>query len=269
MSLKNVLLVLFIVFFSSCALSLKVGEKNYPTQNPNIINAETLSYSQLRWKLRTDFKFRYDYAQYAMRQSQSFDWNNPLLNRRYNFYNPYLGYSYFGDRTQMWNDWLWGFTPHRWSIFGQDRWGYNNYAGNYLYGWNNPYGWNNYYGWNNWNTWNSHLNPNWGRTNINGRRVYRGRRATNESGRWESTVPVRRVNTPTRTNTRQIRPIQNDVRPIRTPRRNSDVIPPIRTNPNTTPTRTQPIRKNIRVNPPSRPPMNSRSQPVRRVKKNN
>mgnify|MGYP003635863755 FL=1 len=151
MNLKNVLLVLFLVVFNSCALSLKVGEKSYPTTTPNLINAETLSYSQLRWKLRTDFRFRYDYAQYAISQSQSFDWNNPLLNNRYNFYNPYLGYSYYGNRTQMWNDWLWGFTPHRWSPFGYDRWGYNNF------GWSNYHGWNNYYGWNNWNTWNSHL----------------------------------------------------------------------------------------------------------------
>ena len=95
MNLKNVLLVLFLVVFNSCALSLKVGEKSYPTNPPNLINTETLSYSQLRWKLRTDFRFRYDYAQYAISQSQSFDWNNPLLNNRYNFYNPYLGYSYF------------------------------------------------------------------------------------------------------------------------------------------------------------------------------
>ena len=30
---------------------------------------DTLSFSQFRWKLRTDFNFRWDYAQYAMNQT--------------------------------------------------------------------------------------------------------------------------------------------------------------------------------------------------------
>jgi len=250
MNLKNLLLVFFLIIFNSCALSLKVGEKTYPTQNPNIINAETLSYSQLRWKLRTDFNFRYDYAQYAMSQSRSFDWNNPLLNNRYRFSNPYLGYNYYWNRNEMWNDWLWGFTPHRWSIFGQDRWGYNNYT------WNNPYGWGNYYGWNNWNTWNSHLNPNWGRSSTYGRR--------NASRGVTVEKPIKRRNV--------VRPrvIRNSGDRIYKPNSPTTPIPPVIRN-NSPTIRNNPPNRNIRVNPPSRPPMNSRPQPqpVRRVKKNN
>jgi len=137
-----------------------------------------------------------------------------------------------------------GNTPHRWSPFGYDRWGYNNWMGNVYYGNYNWYRGVNYFpGQNNW---------------YRSGNVYRGRRATNRSGRWESTTPVRRVNTPTRTrtNTRPTRTIQNDVRPIRTPRRNSDVISPIRTSPNNTPTRIQPPR---RVNTPTRTRTNSTS----------
>ena len=55
----------------------------------------------------------------------------------------------------MWHDWAWGypyFTPHRWSPFGYDRWGYNSYSYSY-YGWNNwsRYGYNSWYQgpWNN------------------------------------------------------------------------------------------------------------------------
>ena len=33
------------------------------------------SYSQLRWKLRTDFNFRWDFAQYAMNQPYSWYWS--------------------------------------------------------------------------------------------------------------------------------------------------------------------------------------------------
>jgi len=136
------------------------------------------------------------------------------------------GYSYWNNQT--WNPRFgynyWGYTPYRWSPFGYDRWGYNNWMGNVYYG-----------------------NYNWYRD----RNVYRGRRATNSSGRWETTSPVRRVNrtTPTRTRTNvtprsirnnstpirvqptRTRTIQNNVRPIRTPRRNSDVNLPIRTIP--------------------------------------
>lgn len=254
MNLKNILLVLFLVVFNSCALSLKVGEKSYPPNTPNLINAETLSYSQLRWKLRTDFQFRYDYAQYAMSQPQSFDWNNPLLNNRYNFYNPYLGYSYFGGRTQMWNDWLWGFTPYRWSPFGYDRWGYNNL------GWNNYYGWDNYYGWNNWNTWNSHLNPNWGK---------RGSTTTRNSRAHASMIQSTKLK---RRNT-NVTPIPNNIR-VREIRNSEDrVIKPriIRTKPNNPVIRNNPPNRNIRVNPPSRPSINSRpqTQSVRRKKRNN
>ena len=113
----------------------------------NVINNEF----ELQRLLRTDFNFRFDFAQYAISQPRSFDWNNRILGNRYSFYNPYY------SRTQMWNDWVWGYnwhSPHRWSPFGYDRWGYNWYSpyqwspfgnnwGSYqYYGWNN-YGWNN------------------------------------------------------------------------------------------------------------------------------
>jgi len=91
---------------------------------------------ELQRLLRTDFNFRYDFAQYAISQPRSFDWNNRVLGNRYSFYNPYY------SRSQMWNDWVWGYnwnSPHRWSPFGYDRWGYNNYG--YGIGWS--YSWNN------------------------------------------------------------------------------------------------------------------------------
>ena len=247
MNLKNVLLVLFLVVFNSCALSLKVGEKTYPTPNHNIINAETLSYSQLRWKLRTDFRFRYDFAQYALSQPRSFDWNNPILNNRYNFYSPYgFGYNPYWNGDQMWNDWVWGITPYRWSIFGYDRWGYNNY------GWNNGFygnGWNNYYGWNNWNTWSTHLNPNWGRSSINGRR--------------NSSRVVTLEKTTRKRNVRRPRVIRSSGDRIYKPNTPQTPIDPI--------IRNNPPNRNIRVNPPSRPPVNSKSStpPVRNRKNRN
>jgi len=137
------LFLLLVLLLTSCGSSWNVSTLNHDPiyQDENYINVEVLNEFQVRNKLRTDFNFRYDIAQYALSQPASFDWNNRLLGNRYNWNRPYWGYNYYWDRTQMWNDWVWGITPHRWSPFGYDRWGYNNY-----YRWNNYYGWNNY-GW--------------------------------------------------------------------------------------------------------------------------
>ena len=177
--MKNILLLLTgLILLTGCA-SFQVSTLNHDPiyviegsdAEITVINNEF----ELQRLLRTDFNFRYDFAQYAISQPRSFDWNNRVLGNRYSFYNPYY------SRSQMWNDWVWGYnwnSPHNWSPFGYDRWGYNNYGWN-NYGWNN-WGWNNYgwnnYGWNNWGwrqqmnnyAWQHRNRPNTVR--INGRR---------------------------------------------------------------------------------------------------
>ena len=44
---------------------------------PSDVKIDTLSFSQLRWKLRTDNTFRWNFAQYAMNQPLS--WYNKTL----------------------------------------------------------------------------------------------------------------------------------------------------------------------------------------------
>ena len=153
--MKKLLIVLLSTVLTGCA-SFQFSTINHKPEyvlegsdvNINVIKNEL----QLRNLLRTDFNFRYDYAQYAISQPISFDWNNRLLGYRYNYYNPYY------SRSQMWTDWVWGYTwnsPHRWSPFGYDRWGYNNYGYGigWSYSWNNrrwsSNQWGNNYGWNN------------------------------------------------------------------------------------------------------------------------
>lgn len=191
---KALVIVISLIFISSCnSLQFKYSTLNHVASLDGIYNSrytfkiDTLNEFQLRNKLRTDFQFRYDYAQYALSQPASFDWNNRLLDNRYhrynrfnryNRYNPYYGYGYsiyYWDRTDMWHDWVWGFTPYIWSPFVYDRWGYNNY------GWNNysPYDqW--FYGNYQWNNWNRV--PNYNRRNntayINGRRGQTNLRST-------------------------------------------------------------------------------------------
>jgi hypothetical protein len=141
---------------------------------------------ELQRLLRTDFNFRYDFAQYALRQPRSFDWNSRILGNRYSFYSPYY------SRSEMWNDWVWGYNgwnswgqPHRWSPFGYDRWGYGIHYGWNNHGWGyNRYrnnGWNNY-GWSNLYGYRGRVNyhPNYNR--------YRGTNVTYHSGRRSGVV---------------------------------------------------------------------------------
>ena len=159
--MKKLIVLLFIVTLSSCGIQWKYSTLNHTGHISSIYTVndyevDTLTESQFRYKLRTDIGFRLDFARYALSQPRSFDWNNRLLGRQYDSrYN-----SYYWNRDQMWNDWAWGYTgwnswgsPHRWSPFGYDRWGYNIHYGwnNHGWGYNNwigsgYYGWNNYYG---------------------------------------------------------------------------------------------------------------------------
>ena len=143
---------------------------------PAYVQIDTLSVSQLKWKLRTDFRFRYDFAQYALSQPVSFDWNNRLLGNRFNRYSPYWSYSYSWNRDMMWNDWVWGypfFQSHMWSPWRYDRWGYN------YYGWNN-YGWNGYNNWYNGPWHNPGYNVAWNSSRQNNNVAYiNGRRGSN------------------------------------------------------------------------------------------
>ena len=180
--MKYLKLLLLGLLFTGCAsfhLSTLNHDPIYDTVLivPADVQVDTLTVSQLRWKLRTDFKFRYDFAQYALSQPRSFDWNNRVLGNRHSFYNPYsFGYNTYMSRDMMWNDWVWGYnsySPHMWSPFRYDRWGYNSYSWN-NHGWNS-WGWNGYYG-NGWG-WRQQMNDYaWqhrNRTNtayINGRR---------------------------------------------------------------------------------------------------
>ena len=282
--MRNLLFILALTILTSCGVNWQVSTYNYDPiyEDENYIvvsdevKVDTLNEFQFRNKLRTDFNFRYDFAQYALSQPRSFDWNNRLLGRQYDSrWN-----SYYWNRTQMWNDWVWGYTgwnswgsPHRWSPFGYDRWGYgihygwnnhgwgyNNWMGNVYYGngWNNYYGWNGYYN-NNWG-WRQHMNDyawqNRNRSNtvrVNGRRgsisdeVVSNRRVRTNN----------RVNTNTRTNTkpRVYTPINNTkprvirekptVPVIRNNNRPNNTRPVIRNN-NSTPTinRSTPVRNN-------------------------
>ena len=147
---------------------------------PSITKIDTInSFSDLRWKLRTDFNFRWDFAQYAMNQPYSWYWNNPRLEgiwRPYNRFDVYFYSNFF------WTDWAMNYG----------NWGWNNWYSWYrpYYSWNRPYNpWNywynrpNSYYWNNaWRNDNTYvhvygrrgsLSTNYNRSNISNQIITR------------------------------------------------------------------------------------------------
>ena len=240
--MKKSMFLLLVLLLTGCA-TFQVSTLNHDPiytiegsdAEINVINNEF----ELQRLLRTDFNFRFDFAQYAISQPRSFDWNNRVLGNRYSFYNPYY------SRTQMWNDWVWGYnwhSPHRWSPFGYDRWGYN---------WHSPYQWspfgNNwgsyqYYGWNNYG-WNNGFYNRYRGTNV----AYHTGRRGNTRTINRRTVNNNRVVTTPRTRTtikNKPRVIKNKPRVINNkprinnPRPRPNPIPRQRVN---TPTRTRSI----------------------------
>ena len=177
---KLMLLLTLLISLTSCGVqwqytSLSTAghvDSIYRTSN---VEVDTInSMSDLRWKLRNDFNFRYDFATYAMQQPYSWYWNNPRLEgiwRPYNRFDVYFYGSYF------WNDWAFNYPFHH-------TWGWNSW-----HNWNRPYyyyGWNRRYNpWNNWNQgpwYNSGYNIVWNssrRTNVSYINGYRSRLVTN------------------------------------------------------------------------------------------
>ena len=147
---------------------------------------DTLSFSQFRWKLRTDFNFRWDYAQYAM--NQPYNWYSSFS---YNVWRPFNSFDVFFNRYNFWYDWAfnypyyWGFSswhnPWRHHWYRPYNWGYNWYNGP----WHNP-GYN--------VIWNSSRENN-NVAYISGRRGSRNIDVNINNNNIENTI-VRRYNNP-------------------------------------------------------------------------
>ena len=195
--MKKSIFLLLILLLTGCA-TFQVSILNHDPVR--VVNNKF----ELQRLLRTDFNFRFDYAQYALRQPRSFDWNNRILGNRYNRYNPYYGYSPYWNRDQMWNDWLWGYP-------------FNNGIG-FTYNWRNRRWSSNQGGWNNYYSWNYHYPVN-RRTNISNKNTTRRLTVNNRR------TPI--TNTRTRsTITRQQTPKRITVRSTRSNTRPT-TIPPI------------------------------------------
>ena len=168
--MKKLLILLLGLLLTGCSASYQLSTLNhdpiYDTvlEVPADVQIDTLSYRQLRWKLRTDFQFRYDFATYAM--NQPYSWY--MSNYRYSYWRPYNSFDVYWNRHSFWNDWAFSY-PYNY--------GWNN--------WNRPYwGWNNSW-WNGYNSWyngpfhNPGYNVAWNSSRNNNVAYINGRRGSN------------------------------------------------------------------------------------------
>ena len=132
------ILVLTLCSCSSYRLSTLNHDPLYPTNYVIPVSSETKidtidSYFQLRHKLRTDFSFRWDFAQYAMNQPLSWYYSNPRLEGIWRPYNRFDVYFY---SNWFWNDWAFNYPYNYW---GWNSW--YNYHRPWYY---RPYNWGYY-----------------------------------------------------------------------------------------------------------------------------
>ncbi len=72
---------------------------------PSNIKIDTLSYTRLNWKLKTDFTFRWNYAKYASNQPFSF-YSSASFAR---FWNPFNSFDMYWNRHSFWHNWAFGY----------------------------------------------------------------------------------------------------------------------------------------------------------------
>ena len=147
---------------------------------------DTLSFSQFRWKLRTDFSFRWDYAQYAM--NQPYNWYSSFS---YNVWRPFNSFDVYFNRYNFWYDWAFNYPYY---------WGFSSWHNPWRHHWYRPYNWG--YSWYNGPWHNPGYNVIWNSSRENNNVAYiSGRRGSRNidininNNNIENTI-VRRYNNP-------------------------------------------------------------------------
>ena len=179
------------LLLSSCSSYRLVtaNDDMYPVDYVIPVNNETkidtLSYSQLRWKLRTDFNFRWDYAQFAM--NQPYNWYSS--NFSYNIWRPFNSFDVYFNRYDFWYDWAFNYPYY---------WGYSSWHNPWRHNWYRPYNWG--YSWYNGPWHNQGYNVVWNSSRRNNNIAYiNGRRGSKNfninNNNIENTI-VRRYNNP-------------------------------------------------------------------------
>jgi len=173
------LFVLFVLgILTSCGSSYQLSTLNHSPEYIGDVRVDVIDNEmELSRLLRTDDKFRWDFAQYAMNQDMrwqyDFYWDNRMF-RRSAFGSPF---NFYWNSHQYW--WNWATNSHFNMGFNHwDPFGFNNYGwGSRYYGYG--YGWNNYYGWNNWGYRQRMNDYAWNNRNRTNTAYVVGRRSSN------------------------------------------------------------------------------------------
>ena len=173
------LFVLFVLgILTSCGSSYQLSTLNHSPEYIDDVRVDVIDNEmELSRLLRTDDKFRWDFAQYAMNQDMrwqyDFYWDNRMF-RRSAFGSPF---NFYWNSHQYW--WNWATNSHFNMGFNHwDPFGFNNYGwGSRYYGYG--YGWNNYYGWNNWGYRQRMNDYAWNNRNRTNTAYVVGRRSSN------------------------------------------------------------------------------------------
>ena len=173
------LFVLFVLgILTSCGSSYQLSTLNHSPEYIDDVRVDVIDNEmELSRLLRTDDKFRWDFAQYAMNQDMrwqyDFYWDNRMF-RRSAFGSPF---NFYWNSHQYW--WNWASNSHFNMGFNHwDPFGFNNYGwGSRYYGYG--YGWNNYYGWNNWGYRQRMNDYAWNNRNRTNTAYVVGRRSSN------------------------------------------------------------------------------------------
>ena len=193
-TIKRLLAILSLFLLTSCGVNWHVSTINHDPIYGSIVVADDVEVDTIttRWdferKLRTDFSFRWDYANYMMTRPMSFYyrnwrggmgnvhdfwWNSHQIWTDWAFNYPFTSFnSWYWDRWDPWPRW----RHNRW-------WGYN--SGWYANTWNNhwyQYGYSGWYGHDSmlWGSqWNRRGNSNY--AYINGPRGSRANLDTNSN----------------------------------------------------------------------------------------
>lgn len=160
------LFVLFVLgILTSCGSSYQLSTLNHSPEYIDDVRVDVIDNEmELSRLLRTDDKFRWDFAQYAMNQDMrwqyDFYWDNRMF-RRSAFGSPF---NFYWNSHQYW--WNWSFNyPFNYGFNHWDRFGFYGYGSSFGYYGFNRYGspWNNWgyrqrmndYAWNNRNRTNT------------------------------------------------------------------------------------------------------------------
>ena len=194
---------------------------------PSDVKIDTLSFSQLRWKLRTDNTFRWNYAQYAM--NQPYNWYSSFS---YNVWRPFNSFDIYFNRYDFWYDWAFNYPYY---------WGYSSWHNPWRHHWYRPYNWN--YSWYNgpWHNpgynviWNSSRENNNNIAYISGRRGSRNVDIGSNSN-IQNTISRRYNNPRNNVDNNNLNNIVDELR------ENYGVKPKVYNNPNNVP------NNNVRIN---------------------